>query len=106
MVTVQVLPDAPGQFPHVGIGLAVSKTELPTANVAMHVPGQLIPPGRLVTDPLPTTATLSGTPPRPIQILAPPPVPAGSLAETPPPPQKPGAGDAKPAFIVTTPSST
>ncbi len=63
MVAVQVLPDdvQPTQVVDVAPlpGVAVSNTELPTAYVAMHVPGQLIPAGRLVTDPLPTTPTLS-----------------------------------------------
>jgi hypothetical protein len=40
-------------------GAAVRLTVLPPANEAVHVPGQLIPAGVLVTVPLPETVTVS-----------------------------------------------
>jgi hypothetical protein len=42
------------------VPFAVSKTEEPTGNCALHVPGQLMPLGRLVTLPAdPTTPTFN-----------------------------------------------
>jgi hypothetical protein len=40
-------------------GVAVSVTLVPLLKFAVHVPGQLIPAGLLVTVPLPETETLS-----------------------------------------------
>lgn len=39
------------------VGLAVSPTEAPTGNAAMHCPGQLMPPVKLVTVPAPMGET-------------------------------------------------
>jgi len=39
------------------LGMAVRVTVVPDAKDALHVPGQLIPAGLLVTVPLPTTET-------------------------------------------------
>ena len=43
-------------------GVAVSVTAVPVFRVALHVPGQLMPPTLLVTDPdpVPATVTLTG----------------------------------------------
>src|ERR1700692_535731 len=42
-------------------GVAVSVTWVPEAQVALHVDGQLIPAGELVTAPLPVTLTVNAT---------------------------------------------
>jgi hypothetical protein len=41
-------------------GVAVSVTGVPLLKLALHVDGQLMPEGLLVTDPLPVTLTASG----------------------------------------------
>jgi hypothetical protein len=129
MVTVQVFPEEdvqPVQLTKLCpvAGVAVSPTDAPTGNAEIHCVGQLMPPVRLVTVPSPTgvtmTLSVASLPPpgqmgllgsstvtvaKPITIFDAPPVPSGRLAEIVPPPQKPGAGDTKPASIVTTPSS-
>src|ERR1700676_5363270 len=88
----------------------------------MHVPGQLIPPGKLVTVPPPTTPTdrvASLPPPGQSKLLGSstvivayptaddPPDPLGRLAEIVPPPQpRVGSGETSPACMLTTLSST
>lgn len=67
-VRLQVLmPEQPPLHPpkeKLLLGVAVSVSCAPGAKVALHVPGQLIPAGLLVTDPvpLPASATVSATP--------------------------------------------
>src|SRR5271167_524472 len=118
MVTTQVFcPNPLGQFCHTGTELAVSKTEAPTSKVAMHVPPvavQLMPAGRLVTNPLPETPTanvpilpppgqsvlaesFTVTVASAITILLDPPVPSGTLAEMSATPHGPGVPDGEPA---------
>jgi hypothetical protein len=43
-----------------GAGVAVSVTCTPLLKLALHVDGQLMPAGLLVTDPLPVKLTASG----------------------------------------------
>ena len=52
-------PDQPENF-QPGVGIAMSVTVLSVANCAVHVAPQSIPPGWLVTLPLPLTVTASG----------------------------------------------
>ena len=58
--------------------MAVRVTEVPDAKLAVHVVGQLIPPGLLVTVPVPVTATVKleggllalDVPPHPTRLKA------------------------------------
>ena len=52
-------PDQPENF-QPGVGIATSVTVLSVANCAVQVAPQSIPPGWLVTFPLPLTVTASG----------------------------------------------
>src|ERR1700719_1334682 len=79
IVTVQLFPEKELQpddqvtIPP-PVGVAVSPTEAPTGNAAMHCPGQLMPPVKLVTVPAPmgetcTVNVASEPPPGQIELV-------------------------------------
>src|ERR1700729_2716989 len=112
-VTVQSLPEKALQPVQITVpppvGIAVSPTDAPTGNSAMHGPdGQLMPPVRLVTVPSPTgetcTLNVASVPPPgqiglvgsstvtvayPTTTFCAPPVPSGAVAVISIPPQPP-----------------